>query len=154
MAYSSDCDSATDSDNCNKTQDSSSLLKDMTPKNDVFDARDGVMNNITLIRNCILVALLAQNSGYTLLRKLSTSTEHVSSREILLAGEFIKLFVSAIIIVNSNEKSSSVGKGMSKLLWVVSNSKKMLVLAGIYLGMNVLSFISLAYIGAGEFSVW
>jgi hypothetical protein len=30
----------------------------------------------------------------------------------------------------------------------------MLVLAGIYLAMNVLSFVSLTYIGAGEFSVW
>lgn len=123
----------------------------MTPKSDVFDARE---NNLAFIRNVILFALLAQNSGYTLLRKLSTSTEEVSSREILLVGELVKLFVSSIIVVNSSEPSSSVGKGMAKLVWVISNSKKMLVLAGIYLGMNVLSFISLTYIGAGEFSVW
>ena len=154
MVYQTDSDSASDSENSiNRSPrgSSTSLLKNMLPKSDVFDAR---MNNMTFIRNFILVALLAQNSGYTLLRKLSTSTEQVSSREILLVGELIKLVVSAAIVVNSAEPSSSVGKGTAKLVWVISNSKKMLVLAGIYLAMNVLSFISLTYIGAGEFSVW
>jgi hypothetical protein len=153
MGYPSDSDSASDSEKRNKSTSSgsASLLKNMIPKSDVFDARE---NNLTFIRNFILVALLAQNSGYTLLRKLSTSTEAVSSREILLVGEIFKLVVSGFIVVNSTEPSSSVGEGMPKLIWVISNSKKMLVLAGIYLAMNVLSFISLTYIGAGEFSVW
>jgi PDZ domain-containing secreted protein len=46
------------------------------------------------IRTAILVALLLQNSGYTLLRKYSTMTEDVSSREILLVGELIKFVFS------------------------------------------------------------
>lgn len=150
----SDSDSDADSD---INSGSKNLLRSMSPKNTngVFDAQDGASGTkLTFIRNFILFALLAQNSGYTLLRKLSTSTEQVSSREILLIGELFKFFVSAIIIVNSTEPSSSEGKGFSKLMWVISNSKKMMVLAGIYLCMNVLSFVSLTYIGAGEFSVW
>jgi UDP-sugar transporter A1/2/3 len=149
MAYS-------ESDSSDSEQHNS-LLQNMSPKKTtgtgVFASQVGMMNNMAFIRNVILIALLAQNSGYTLLRKLSTSTEAVSSREILLVGELIKFVVSAVIVVNSNEPSSSVGTGLSKLMWVISNSKKMMVLAGIYLAMNVLSFVSLTYIGAGEFSV-
>lgn len=142
---------------------SRSLLKNMSPKSgETFSAHPpssscnpelSSSSSLSLLRNIILFSLLAQNSGYTLLRKLSTSTEEVSSKEILLVGECIKFFISAVIVVNSNEPSSSEGQGISKLIWVITHSKKMLVLAGIYLGMNILSFVALVYIGAGEFSV-
>ena len=153
MTKSTDTESDTSDSDSNRAI---SLLKGMPPpaerEGEVFAVK--TQSNNLLIRNGILIALLAQNSGYTLLRKLSTSTEDVSSREILLAGEIIKFFVSAFIVVNSDEPSSSVGEGMAKLKWVLSNSKKMFILAGIYLAMNVLSFVSLTFIGAGEFSVW
>jgi hypothetical protein len=152
MAPSSHSDSDSDSSFVS-AKSTRTLLQNMAPKTatGVFSAQE---THLTTIRNCILIALLAQNSGYTLLRKLSTSTENVSSREILLVGELIKFVVSAVTVLYSTEPSSSEGKGMEKLMWVISNSKKMLVLAGIYLAMNVLSFVSLTYIGAGEFSVW
>ena len=102
----------------------------------------------------ILLLLLIQNSSYTVLRKYSTMTEKVSSREVLLVGELIKICVSIYFILTSvNEVSSSKGVGINKLLWLVKNSLKMVILSGIYLAMNVLSFVSLQYIGAGEFTI-
>jgi UDP-sugar transporter A1/2/3 len=111
------------------------------------------MESSYLIRRVVLVALCVQNASYTLLRKYSAMTQVVNSREILLVGEIIKLFTSIYFISNSVETTSSKGKGTGKLIWLITNSYKMLVLSSIYLIMNVLSFVSLSYIGAGEFTV-
>jgi hypothetical protein len=104
-------------------------------------------------RTAILVALLLQNSGYTLLRKYSTMTEDVSSKEILLVGELIKLVFSTYVVLFGNEQSDAQGFGLEKLIWLIRRSFKMFALAAIYLTMNVLSFVALQYIGAGEFTV-
>lgn len=104
-------------------------------------------------RSFILGALLLQNSGYTLLRKYSTMTEDVSPKEILLVGEIIKFCFSIYIIIGSKELSDAQGVGLEKLSWLLQRSLKMLVLAVIYLAMNILSFVALQYIGAGEFTV-
>lgn len=104
-------------------------------------------------RTAILVALLLQNSGYTLLRKYSTMTEDVSSKEILLVGELIKLVFSTYVVLSGHEQSDAQGVGLAKLVWLIRRSFKMFALAAIYLTMNVLSFIALEYIGAGEFTV-
>jgi Nucleotide-sugar transporter len=105
------------------------------------------------LRTSILVAICLQNAGYTLLRKYSTANENVSSKEILLVSEVIKLVVSAWITVVDTEQSDAVGKGISKLTWLVKHSGKMFVLAAIYGAMNILSFVALQYIGAGEFTI-
>ena len=65
--------------------------------------------------------MLFQNAGYSLLRKYSTMTENISSKEILLVGEFIKLFVSIWFVCIDNEQSSSQGQGIEKLVWLVKN---------------------------------
>eukprot|EP01041_Mallomonas_annulata_P011788 gene11788-24702_t len=109
-------------------------------------------NRFTL-RTIILVALCLQNGGYTLLRKYSMMTENVSSKEILLVGEIIKLFVSTWFIQTDHEISDAQGNGAAKLIWLIKNSYKMFVLAAIYGAMNILSFVALQYIGAGEFTV-
>lgn len=46
----------------------------------------------------ILIALCLQNAGYTLIRKYSTLTEAVSSKEILLVAEIMKLVVGKFIL--------------------------------------------------------
>ena len=51
------------------------------------------------LRNTILVAVCLQNAGYTLIRKYSTMTENVSSKEILLVGEIIKMIVAGYVSV-------------------------------------------------------
>lgn len=74
-----------------------------------------------VIRTTVLVLLLVQNAGYSLLRKYSTMTENVSSKEILLLGEIIKLVVSIFFVCTDNEPSSSQGQGFEKLVWLVTN---------------------------------
>lgn len=116
-------------------------------------------NNMTenphALKIAILVSLCLQNACYTLVRKYSTKYEDVSSKEILIISEFIKIVFSAWMIVRDKEAdlSDAQGQGFSRLNWLIMNSKKMLVLAGIYGAMNILSFVALQYIGAGEFTI-
>merc|ERR1711908_80750 len=105
------------------------------------------------IRLVVLVLLLLQNAGYSLLRKYSTMTEDVSSKEILLLGEVIKLVISIWFVMYDDSPTSAQGQGVEKLIWLLRHSYKMLVLAGIYAAMNILSFVAFAGIGAGEFTV-
>jgi len=114
---------------------------------------ENLRSSLSSLKTVILVSLCLQNAGYTLLRKYSRQTEHVSSTEILLVSELIKVAVSTRLIVTSTEISDAKGKGYEKLLWLLLNSKKMLILAGIYGAMNILSFVALQYIGAGEFTI-
>ena len=45
----------------------------------------------------ILLEVCLQNAGYTLIRKYSTLTESVSSKEILLVAELMKVGVGTLI---------------------------------------------------------
>ena len=107
------------------------------------------------LKTTILVLLCLQNACYTLVRKWSTKYEDVSSKEILIVGEIIKMVFSIYMTLSENdpEKSDAQGTGLSKLIWLVKHSGKMFVLAGIYAAMNILSFVALQYIGAGEFTI-
>lgn len=105
------------------------------------------------LRSIILISICLQNAGYTLLRKYSTANENVSSKEILLLSEVIKLVVSSWLTIVDTEQSDAQGVGIDKLLWLIRHSGKMLVLAAIYGAMNILSFVALQYIGAGEFTI-
>jgi UDP-sugar transporter A1/2/3 len=105
------------------------------------------------LRNSILLGVCLQNAGYTLIRKYSTITENVSSKEILLMAEIIKVSFAAWYTVTDKEPSDAQGQGVDKLVWLIKNSGKMLVLAVIYGTMNILSFVALQYIGAGEFTI-
>lgn len=109
-------------------------------------------NRISL-RTAILIGVCLQNAGYTLIRKYSTQTENVSSKEVLLMAELFKLIVATWFTVTDTEQSDAQGSGINKLIWLAMNSKKMLVLAAIYGTMNILSFVALQYIGAGEFTI-
>lgn len=105
------------------------------------------------IKTIILISLCLQNAGYTLMRKYSTQTENVSSKEVLLVAEIIKVVVAIWLTLIDTEKSDAQGQGLDKLIWLVRHSGKMLVLAAIYGAMNILSFVALQYIGAGEFTI-
>ena len=104
-------------------------------------------------KTIILISLCAQNCMYALLRKYSTKYENVSYKEILFISEVIKIIFAIYMILYGNETSDAEGQGLSKLFWLVKKSKKMLILAMIYAAMNILSFIALEYIGAGEFTI-
>lgn len=80
-------------------------------------------------------------------------TESVPSASILFVAELIKMVIATGFITVDTEPSDAPGTGVNKLIWLIRNSSKMFVLAGIYALMNILSFVSLEYIGAGEFTI-
>jgi solute carrier family 35 (UDP-sugar transporter), member A1/2/3 len=73
---------------------------------------------------------------------------------VVFVSEIIKMLVCVWFIFTNSEKTESGGKGVTKLLWLIQHSLKMLVVALCYLVMNVLSFLCFKYIGAGEFAVY
>lgn len=108
---------------------------------------------IQYLKGTILVAICLQNSGYSLLRRYTLSKEDVSYTEMLLGIEIIKMVVSVILLFNDSSPSCVEGEGVHKLIWLVTHSKKMAILAGFYGIINILGFEALQRIGAGEFTV-
>jgi UDP-sugar transporter A1/2/3 len=107
------------------------------------------------IKTVVLASVTLQNSLYTLLRRYSQGVlkEPVSSAEVLIVGELMKLIASAWVTTRDTEATDAQGVGAGKLLWLASNSMKMFVLALIYGAMNVLSFVALKRIDAAAFTV-
>lgn len=105
------------------------------------------------LKTFILTAICLQNAGYSLIRKYSVAYEDVSSKEILLISEFMKMGISIYMLLADTEKTDAEGTGWRKLLWLIVHSKKMIFLSAIYGAMNILSFVALQYIGAGEFTI-
>lgn len=129
----------------------SSLLSDTSnKKND--SAGISSMGSISL-KTWILILICVQNAGYSLIRKYSVATEDVSSKEILIVAECLKVMIAGYIVFNSTEQSDAQGVGFEKIIWLIRNSGKMFILAAIYGAMNILSFVALQYIGAGEFTI-
>jgi UDP-sugar transporter A1/2/3 len=125
------------------------MIKENTPS-----MLTSLNSNFFSIKTIVLISLCLQNAGYTLLRKYTTKYEHVSSKEILFVSEVMKLGISIYLIsIDTDSKSDAQGTGLSRLIWLARNSQKMFVLAIIYGIMNILSFIALEYIGAGEFTI-
>ena len=139
------------------SNETSIVFKPGTVSSDLMSVKENgaLMENNFSIRTIILVALCLQNACYTLVRKYSTKYEDVSSKEILLVSEIIKIGFSIYMIWNEPDStiSDSQGQGVSKLIWLLQNSSKMFILALIYGAMNILSFVALQYIGAGEFTI-
>ena len=55
--------------------------------------------------------------------------------------KLITIIVNVILFVDDSPTSAQ-GQGLEKLIWLLQNSYKMLVLAGIYAAMNILSFVA------------
>ena len=107
-------------------------------------------------RALVLAALLMQNVGYTLLRRYSQGVLHekYSFSELLLLAELVKLVVAAIVTAGDDAPSDAPsGQPLRKIAWLAANSGKMLVLAAIYGGMNLLSFVAIRRITAAAFTV-
>mmetsp|Transcript_18179 Transcript_18179/g.38161 ORF Transcript_18179/g.38161 Transcript_18179/m.38161 type:complete len:546 (-) Transcript_18179:401-2038(-) len=133
----------------------------------------GYMNSTRIV---VLLVLCLQNSMFTILRRYSQGVlqEDYSKHELLLVAELIKIVYSAWMISknlapssegdrsnNSSNSNSSNNNGQvvrrkslsNELVYLVSTSRKMFVLALIYGSMNILSFISLRNISAGIFTI-
>uniref|UniRef100_A0A7R9ZQF2 Sugar phosphate transporter domain-containing protein n=2 Tax=Craspedostauros australis TaxID=1486917 RepID=A0A7R9ZQF2_9STRA len=104
-------------------------------------------------RMLVLIILCLQNSMFTILRRYSQGVlqEVYSKHEVLLLGEIIKMSYSAWML----SKTLPAGVSLSnRIKYLVTTSKKMVVLACIYGAMNILSFISLRNISAGMFTIF
>jgi solute carrier family 35 (UDP-sugar transporter), member A1/2/3 len=116
--------------------------------------------NLSLsLRNTILLALCAQNAGFTLLRRYSQGVlkQSYDYSSLLLVGEVIKLLSSAYVTAYGHGTTDDTDlkhlSGLAKLSYLARHSTKMLLLSVIYGVMNIFSFISLARISAVEFTV-
>eukprot|EP00403_Amphidinium_massartii_P033124 CAMPEP_0178445442 /NCGR_PEP_ID=MMETSP0689_2-20121128/40165_1 /TAXON_ID=160604 /ORGANISM="Amphidinium massartii, Strain CS-259" /LENGTH=341 /DNA_ID=CAMNT_0020069985 /DNA_START=104 /DNA_END=1126 /DNA_ORIENTATION=+ len=103
----------------------------------------------------ILVSLLLQNASYVLMLRFSQGVlkESYSVEECLLLGEVIKMAVALVMIFIDPTPSDVVGQGIWKVAWLMRKSQKMVILAIIYLIMNLLSYIALRRIDAAAFTV-
>mmetsp|Transcript_39 Transcript_39/g.191 ORF Transcript_39/g.191 Transcript_39/m.191 type:complete len:426 (-) Transcript_39:123-1400(-) len=133
--------------------------------------RPSLLASMATIKVAVLLILCLQNSMFTLLRRYSQGVlkEMYSKYEVLLAGEMIKMVFSAWMIygtftqqLNNKQEGVSPTSGgipisdsfQKHLMYIISKSQKMLVLAMIYGAMNILSFVSLRNIGAGMFTIF
>lgn len=105
------------------------------------------------VKALVLFLMCFQNATYTLLRRYLQGMlkNQGSPASMLLAGELTKLCVSLYFVHSSAESTSAPAKGKFKFL--VAHSVPMVVPALVYLAMNILSYVSLARIDAGTFTV-
>ena len=108
-------------------------------------------SRLRFLRFITLVTLLFTDGTYSILRRYSRGIlfETYSVNEVLLVAEFIKLAFSCFMI-SSTKKPEGRCTNFTNL---ILQSRKMLILASLYAVGNVLSYYSLARIGAGTFVV-
>lgn len=111
----------------------------------------------SLLKLGALVTLSVQNAVYTLCRRYAFGVrkEQWSSSSVLFAGELIKLvWAGAVIIARDSRGDAYDGrKGLSRVAFLVENSKLMMVPAVIFWAMNLLSYVALKRIDAATFTV-
>lgn len=130
------------------TEDTGFLPKSLPPT--TFDFL------IPYAKPILLVSVVTQNAGYSLLRRYAGAIQHsqASTTSILAGQELIKLFVSAYFVwADPNTRKAIREHGDSATRFVFQHSAKMVVPAAMYLVMNVLGFVALAHISAGLFAV-
>uniref|UniRef100_A0A7S2YJT7 Uncharacterized protein n=1 Tax=Entomoneis paludosa TaxID=265537 RepID=A0A7S2YJT7_9STRA len=133
------------------------LTKDHNTQPQPSDARkDSKSDSQNSIKLIVLLVLCLQNSLFTVLRRYSHGVlqESASKYEVLLLGEVIKILFSACMIKGTVREGNSMMDLSKHLIFITSNSGKMVVLALIYGVMNILSFVSLRNIGAGMFTIF
>ena len=110
------------------------------------------------IKAVVLIALCSQNALYSLYRRYAQSVlqEQWSVAANLWIGEFMKIAIALYMIAKdpANSKAPAEQQGMAaKVGWIIRSGLPMAVPAGMYLVMNVLSFVALERIDAGTYTV-
>ena len=72
---------------------------------------------------------------------------------MVIAGEILKLIFSAWFTLTDKDKSDAVGTGLSKLVWLVLNSRKIILVVTLYAINNILAYYALARVEASVYSV-
>lgn len=107
------------------------------------------------IKGFVLLALALQNASHALVGRYSKGIlqETYDATEVVMVAEVIKCIVSGIIAYHDTAETDSVGVGYEKLVWLLKNSSKTLLLVVLYGAANILTYISLANIDAATYSV-
>lgn len=107
------------------------------------------------LKMTILVLLSVQNAAHALLSRYSKGIlkETYSGTEVVLVGEVIKLFVSGYLAINDTADTDAVGNGWGKIVWLIFNSKRIIVLVVLYSLANILTYYALARVEASVYSV-
>ena len=108
------------------------------------------------LRLTILVAVTLQNTSYALVRRYSRGhlKERYSTSSALLVMEVAKLLLSMQqVACGGHESDVPDGSAMSKYVYLIGHSWKMMVPAVIYLVMNTLGFVALGHLDASTFSI-
>lgn len=120
------------------------------------EALQGFLSSGMFMRLTILVAVTLQNTSYALVRRYSRGflKERYSTSSALLAMELVKLALSMHMVVFSGAESDvPAGSAVSKYIYLIAHSWKMMVPAVIYLVMNILGFVALGHLDASTFSI-
>jgi UDP-sugar transporter A1/2/3 len=115
------------------------------------------------LKYVFLVLLCLQNSSYTLLRRYSRGIlqETYSASSLLMVSEIMKLIFSFVLLdPYQNGDNSEKGGWLNRMqcqmqtaVHTIRNGREMLVPALTYLGMNLLSFVSIDRVDATVFSM-
>ena len=94
------------------------------------------------LKTAILVSICIQNASHGLLSRYSTSVlkESYNTSELVLVAELIKLVVCGYLSLTDVADTDSTGKGLSKLLWLLVHSRKILILVFLYGLCNILAY--------------
>jgi UDP-sugar transporter A1/2/3 len=79
--------------------------------------------------------------------------ETYSSTEVVLVGEIIKMVISGYLSVVDRSETDASGSGLSKLLWLVTHSRKIIILVVLYSIANIMSYYALARVDASVYTV-
>ncbi len=79
--------------------------------------------------------------------------ENYSTTEVVLFGELLKLVFSGYLSITDKSETDAIGSGFNKLLWLVVNSKKIIILVILYTIANILSYYALARVEAATYTV-
>ena len=126
----------------------------VTPPFSVSSALPASSSSSATIRWVVLVLLCTQNASHVLMTRYSKGVlmETYSGSEVVLFGEIIKLFFSLYMMIY--DRSSDLQGGLrQKIFWLVSHSKKIIVLVVLYTFANVLSYQALARVEASVYTV-
>jgi hypothetical protein len=73
--------------------------------------------------------------------------------EVVMFGEFIKLIVSGWLALSDRSETDAQGSGLFKILWLIMNSRKIIILVILYAIANVTSYFALARVDASVYTV-
>jgi len=110
-------------------------------------------NNV--IKLGVLVLLCLQNCSHALLTRYAKNTlrEEWSEYEVVLMSEMLKMIVAASFMVFDTAESDAQGEGLQKVIWLISNGKRMIFVVIGYVCSNVLAYAALQRIDASVYTV-